>query len=618
MGLLLKLKNGDTQLKSLKFGNDRPLGESNEPFVTSNPPENITPNIVDFVFRGGEDAPRFSVIDKLRLTKFFESTQGRLFVQKQDLLSQISPKTEASVTYGRFNAGIYDKNSTLEQALKSYKGEHLNKQGQFPQNFSNSLITYQQAVTTNALPANNDYGFNESEKDFKNRLLDLWNTKIIKTSTFLPTSNVSSLGGLNSAANVIFQYDGGPNSDIDGKGITYIKFATLNDGLTPLRTGINNIKQNEGKTLLTFQETLEDYYIKNLNKGVVEPLGVSDIWKSLGFENYSLKVGPKSYELDYQSSKSQNNYNSIYLSGSLTPRPDITGYLVGRTNNGNTPLLPPSYITGSLIPYTPTKASDQYNIYTPGAKITNTLNYDGYSPVIAESTSVYNSGSLSLRSDILTYKTPTLEKIVARTLPGQNDIPVYTPKRAGKNIGMGDAGATRGSRGTAIDEINSGGTANDYVNFRIGIVGKKEYQFRSLLASVSDTFTANWKEQSYLGRGEKFYKYTDFGREMSINFKVVALSEAEMGGIYTKLNYIASSLAPDYTSYGYMAGNIAQITLGKYVRNQYGIIKNLSYSIPEESVWDIDDELPLMIDVQMSFTPIHNFRPQIGKQFINQ
>ena len=40
MGLLLKLKNGDTTLKSLRYGNDRPGGgDSGQPFMKSKIPE---------------------------------------------------------------------------------------------------------------------------------------------------------------------------------------------------------------------------------------------------------------------------------------------------------------------------------------------------------------------------------------------------------------------------------------------------------------------------------------------------------------------------------------------------------------------------------------------------
>ena len=621
MGLLSKLNDGGTKLKSLKFGNDRPEGgSSDQPFILSDPAEIIEPDVVDFIFRGGNAAKNLSIIDKRRLSNFFDSTQGRLFIQKQELLSKISPATEASVTYGSYNGGIYDKNSTLDQALRLYEGEHLNKQGTFPQNFSTSLITYQQAVTTNAKDSNNAYGYNQSNESFENRLLNLWSTKIVKASSFTTTSNVASFGNSTAAANIIFQYDGGPDSDSDGTGKTYIRFATLNDGITPLRTGINNVVDNTGTSNLTFQETLDDYYIKNINGGVKKPLGLSTIYQQL-FPEYELKIGPKSYELNYGSDGNLDS-NSVYASGSLIERADIKTYQTSRPRNDNN--LPSESISLTKIydAQKATSADKGLNTLSPNTTLTN----DGYSKTISD-TSVYNTpGSLNPRTD--NYRTPTLEQITSRTLvTGQNTLPVYVPKVAGKAIGMGDPGAIRGSKTEALDKINADdpGSYKDYVDFSVTIINPtapstnlRSMKFRSFITSVSDNYTAGWKEQSYLGRGEKFYKYTDFSREMSISFKVVALSQAEMVPMYSKLNFLASSIAPTYTTSGYMAGNVARITLGKYILNQYGIIKTLGYTIPEDSSWDIEEnrELPLMIDVQMSFTPIHNFRPEPGKQFI--
>ena len=58
--------------------------------------------------------------------------------------------------------------------------------------------------------------------------------------------------------------------------------------------------------------------------------------------------------------------------------------------------------------------------------------------------------------------------------------------------------------------------------------------------------------------------------------------------MYQKLNYLASSLAPDYSkSIGYMRGNLATLTVGGYFYEQPGIITGLSYSVPEESPWEI-------------------------------
>jgi hypothetical protein len=145
--------------------------------------------------------------------------------------------------------------------------------------------------------------------------------------------------------------------------------------------------------------------------------------------------------------------------------------------------------------------------------------------------------------------------------------------------------------------------------------------FRSFIDNLSDSYTAEWDAQKYMGRAESFYKYNGFGREINIGFTVAAQSQAEMKVIYSKLNYLASSLAPTYTSQGYMAGNLSKITIGDYIYEQYGIIKSLSYDIPEESPWEIEisqgkdeGELPMIIKVTLTFTPIHNFRPEVGNQ----
>jgi hypothetical protein len=115
---------------------------------------------------------------------------------------------------------------------------------------------------------------------------------------------------------------------------------------------------------------------------------------------------------------------------------------------------------------------------------------------------------------------------------------------------------------------------------------------------------------------------------MSLGFTVVAQSKDELNAMYDKLNFLASSLAPEYLdslTSGYMTGNIAYITLGDYIYDQPGIITSLTYDIPEESPWEINRDtefditgsaisgtvrqLPHMIKVSLSFTPIHKFRP---------
>ena len=151
--------------------------------------------------------------------------------------------------------------------------------------------------------------------------------------------------------------------------------------------------------------------------------------------------------------------------------------------------------------------------------------------------------------------------------------------------------------------------------------------FRAFIDSFSDNYSAEWNAINYMGRAEKFYKYKGFDRTINMSFTVVAQSRPEITAMYDKLNFLASSLAPEYldsSSSGYMAGNIAYLTLGGYVHEQPGIITQLTYDIPEESPWEIGittdgkpadpkdvRQLPHIIRVtNFQFIPIHTFRPE--------
>lgn len=265
-----------------------------------------------------------------------------------------------------------------------------------------------------------------------------------------------------------------------------------------------------------------------------------------------------------------------------------------------------------------------------------------------ENRSVYKRGegnkpTLVPRRDYINDLTPTLNEILSKrkTIYKANTTDERFPSIVLENrVHTGDPGSTNGSRTQALDKINAkspytGTTgkghgfrsqnANDFAHFRIGIMdpfipqNAAYMNFRALIEDISDNYSAEWNAQKYMGRAEKFYKYGGFDRKMSLSFKVVVMSQAEMPAIYSKLNYLASSLAPSYSPQGYMAGNIALLTLGDYVHEQYGIITSLDYKIPPDSSWELIigegaglDELPFMIDVSMNFTPIHDFRPEVG------
>jgi hypothetical protein len=142
--------------------------------------------------------------------------------------------------------------------------------------------------------------------------------------------------------------------------------------------------------------------------------------------------------------------------------------------------------------------------------------------------------------------------------------------------------------------------------------------FRVFLKGFSDNYDGEWKAQTYVGRGESFYKYNKFKRDISFSFIVAASTMEELNPIYTKLNYLASTLAPYYSLEGYMSGNFHQITLGNWLNRQPGFISSIDLTIPDESPWEVNlldnpntQQLPHMVEVKIKFTPIHRFRPSI-------
>ena len=241
MGLLIKLQSGDTQLKSLKFGKDRPDGgSSNQPYFQSPITANVNNSSFynDFILRGGIKAPLRAAEDSLRLTKYFtdkKNPNGLLFIAKQNLLSRIGTKTEASKGLGyiggTLNEGAYTPLSTIGQALIGFAGGHLNKQGLDPTGLFNfaSIISYSKAIQENQFSGTTFIPNN-------NRLIRL----IDLISNNKAESNFSHIQGYNlNAQNSLISYQGGSNSVL-GIGKTRINYATDNFGV-PIKTLTNKL-----------------------------------------------------------------------------------------------------------------------------------------------------------------------------------------------------------------------------------------------------------------------------------------------------------------------------------------------------------------------------------------
>jgi len=177
----------------------------------------------------------------------------------------------------------------------------------------------------------------------------------------------------------------------------------------------------------------------------------------------------------------------------------------------------------------------------------------------------------------------------------------------------------------------------DIIKFRIEFLNNDTQQTNASLADVNtdvlafrayiDDFTdgmqAKWNSYKYMGRGEDFYIYEGFTRDISVAFTIYTHSPEEMRPIYKKLNYLMSTFTPDYNSANRMRGNIAYLTVGDYLYRQPGVFTDIKLSGMLDTHWEIgldkykigDNEfnyleLPKHIKVNLSFKPIHTFLPR--------
>ncbi len=189
-----------------------------------------------------------------------------------------------------------------------------------------------------------------------------------------------------------------------------------------------------------------------------------------------------------------------------------------------------------------------------------------------------------------------------------------------------------GSTLSALDRLNalqaydgsvdSNKPINDLVKLRFRIInndgGLTNLHFRSFINSFTDNYSSQWNSLQYVGRGDNFYNYQGFNRSINIGFTVAATSKAELVPMYKKLNQLAATLAPDYSSGGYMRGNLVKFTMGDYLNDVPGFLNSVNITIPQDSPFEIainEDggadssvgELPLIVNVECQFTPIHDF-----------
>jgi hypothetical protein len=592
-GLRQLLTDQGSEYRLLKFGKDRPEGgDSGQPFIQQKLPPAETPlesPSPDFLIRDPKNAINNRVDDLERIGKFLITPAGLLFTAKQELLSLQNPIVPGRPNRTDPTAGLYYPYMTLGQIGLSGTGLHIEKQGRSP-------------IFDNRAKYATIYKDDHSTEN-TNRLTLLYKSKITGFSEPEEVSTAVAEGfklgltpspstGFNS--NVLMSYKGGPNVGINGQ--TVIGFAS--DRLSPelMQQKITGSLANSyNKTRLPLNS---NDLIRITSKGVSQKSGQLDY----------IKISTGNLDLIDLNNTNFLGQNSVYTLGNTFPE------------------INPANTTGKgAFTFTQLQLRDQESFLESGKSIPQDFRrtiIQNRSNTIPDSLGLYsfdyqsatvnreqrvglgNPGKRTRdRSKLSSYDQATVDRI--------NILPLYKDR-----VVLDPDVATR-----------------DLIKFRFEVIDNNDpgastfIHFRAFLGAITDNFKADWNPTKYIGRAESFYNYSGFSRDISFSFKVAAQSRAEMKSIYQKLNYLASSLAPDYGEQGkgYMKGNLIRLTVGDLYYSLPGFIPTLTYNIPEEASWEIafsspeqgEDtglmETPKYYEVNVSFTPIHDFVPRIGQ-----
>jgi hypothetical protein len=549
---------------------------------------------LDYPIRGGSYSELAARADFARLDAFLLSyPAGKAFLDKQKGLQFSNPLIESGRSGGDVNTRVYsDGRNLMTQVADSGTGFHYPQSGK-----TLNELTYDQ----------NKYEYIVASKPTQqNRLVTLYNLKINPEP---PTTGDLSTTALNLGINTnipgnLFFYSGGPSS-VYGLGQTLIQRAKnslgafINTQEAPLFIGSNaKVDEITGNLVQSRRSTDRS---SNRDTGI-------DYNRLTGLSS-KFKLGGKAIDNDIN-----NQGDSI---GTLAQQssPDLI-----RANKSTESDNPSFQYTMGYNDLLASRGEDKTQAYRTTDFRQRVINPSKVNKRNYDSSTVNKTRRIGIGSPGARQTLGTDQQKSDSSTPytdGQDKVNMYDiVQNKPDSEGIGNFSILEKNRDIikfAFETINNDNPTVTDAMF-----------FRAFLTGYSDNHSAEWASKKYAGRGENFYTYQGFDRNVSFSFKVAAQSKQEMRYIYRKLNSLLSSLYPDYNSDGFMRGNITKLTVGDLFVRTPGVLTSLNLTVADEYAWEIamnepeggSDrdmlETPQIIDVAVSFIPILKNLPKKG------
>ena len=150
---------------------------------------------------------------------------------------------------------------------------------------------------------------------------------------------------------------------------------------------------------------------------------------------------------------------------------------------------------------------------------------------------------------------------------------------------------------------------NDYITFKIRVPGVPELEngikFRAFIGDFNHSSKGQYEEVRYVGRPERFMTYKGMNRSSTFSMYLVAFSQEELSGMWVRCDMLNKLVFPIKDLGGYMMPPITILTIGNILVDQPGYVENVDMKL-SDIPWDIDQELPMAIQLTLSFNIIEN------------
>lgn len=155
----------------------------------------------------------------------------------------------------------------------------------------------------------------------------------------------------------------------------------------------------------------------------------------------------------------------------------------------------------------------------------------------------------------------------------------------------------------------------DFIPFWVsGLDSSKPVFFRAILSSISETVSPTWNSSGFIGNPYNFYTYGGVERNVTFTLNIYCNNQTELAKNWEKIEYLTSKAYPSINpNFSYVDAPFIKFRLGSMYVNKIAYISSLSYTIEDNSTWEVDTEgfyLPKIISVSATF----NFVEQEGSE----